>query len=543
MAVMYPRTLLGDDLKSRAEGKVFRALEAGLDDEWKVLHSVGWVSRDKERGSDDGEIDFVIAHPERGVLCLEVKGGGIECRNGEWFGIHDGEQERIRDPFAQAVDHTHDLRRELGGMPAKGGGELLIGHALAFPDVTVHELVLAPDAPPALIVDRNGIKDIATALERAYAYHRPAGGAAVGPGANGIRKLLGALAPNVRIEVPMAERFLDEEEALVTLTHDQALLLQRYGRDKRMIVTGPAGSGKTMLAVERAKRVAAKGDDVLFVCFNRRLRDHLRRAEKGSGIDFYTFHGICTRLAGIAGVPLSTDGGGEPGPRYFGEELPLALVAAIEELGPRYDALFVDEAQDLSNDWLDALMTTLRDPDDALVWLFMDDNQRIYHNRLEVPAGFRPFDLIHNCRNTQAIHRLVMEKYEGEVEVEAIGPEGREVELIHADDQPGAVRATVARLCGSEEIPPQDVVVLSSHGIGKSAVAAAGCGRYEFVDEPRPLGDFIRFASIRAFKGLESRVVILCELEDLDDETIDQQLYVGLSRARNHCVIAAPTRA
>jgi len=173
----------------------------------------------------------------------------------------------------------------------------------------------------------------------------------------------------------------------------------------------------------------------------------------------------------------------------------------------------------------------------------MDDNQRIYHNRLEVPAGFRPFDLIHNCRNTQAIHRLVMEKYEGEVEVEAIGPEGREVELIHADDQPGAVRATVARLCGSEEIPPQDVVVLSSHGIGKSAVAAAGCGRYEFVDEPRPLGDFIRFASIRAFKGLESRVVILCELEDLDDETIDQQLYVGLSRARNHCVIAAPTRA
>jgi len=160
--------------------------------------------------------------------------------------------------------------------------------------------------------------------------------------------------------VPMAERFLDEEEALVTLTHDQALLLQRYGRDKRMIVTGPAGSGKTMLAVERAKRVAAKGDDVLFVCFNRRLRDHLRRAEKGSGIDFYTFHGICTRLAGIAGVPLSTDGGGEPGPRYFGEELPLALVAAIEELGPRYDALFVDEAQDLSNDWLDALMTRRR---------------------------------------------------------------------------------------------------------------------------------------------------------------------------------------
>jgi UvrD-like helicase C-terminal domain len=170
----------------------------------------------------------------------------------------------------------------------------------------------------------------------------------------------------------------------------------------------------------------------------------------------------------------------------------------------------------------------------------MDDNQRVYENQLDVPDEFRPFDLIHNCRNTQAIHREVMKKYEGEVEPEAIGPEGREVAYYETNDQPATVRAIVAELCGKEEIPPQDIVVLSSHGKEKSAVAEAGCGRYTFVDEPRPLGDYIRFASIRGFKGLESPVVILCELEGLDDETIDQQLYVGLSRARNHCVIVAP---
>ncbi len=338
----------------------------------------------------------------------------------------------------------------------------------------------------------------------------------------------------------MAERFLDEEEKLITLTHDQALLLQRHGREKRMVVTGPAGSGKTMLAVERAKRVAAKGKDVLFVCFNRRLRDHLRKAEKDSGIYFNTFHGLCLALAKRAEVPLSVDSGGAYDQAYFNEELPLALLSAIEKLGPQYDALFVDEAQDLHNDWLDALMATLRDPDKALVWLFMDDNQRVYENRLEVPDGFRKFDLIHNCRNTQAIHREVMKKYEGEVEPEAIGPEGRDVVLIQTDDQPAAVQAVVAELCGKEEIAPQDVVVLSSHGIERSAVAEAGCGSYEFVDEPRTLGNFIRFASIRGFKGLESPVVVLCELEDLDDETIDQQLYVGFSRARNHCVVVAP---
>jgi len=540
MAVMYPRTLLADDLKSRAEGKVFAALETGLDDGWEAFHSVGWVRRDKERGSDDGEIDFVIAHPDHGILCLEVKGGGIECRHGEWFGIHDGERERIRDPFQQAIDHTYDLRRKLGGMPARGGGELLVGHAVALPEITAHGLVLAPDAPPELIVDRGDVDAIGAAVERALSYHRPGGAGNVGPGAGGMRKLRELLAPNVRIEVPMAERFLDEEEALITLTHDQATLLHSLGRERRMVVTGPAGSGKTMLAVERAKALAGEGKDVLFVCFNKRLRDHLRKVEKDSGVVFHTFHGLCTALAKQAGVPLSVDDGGPYDQAYFDSELPEALLAAIAELGPQYDALFVDEAQDLHNDWLDALTETLRDPGRALVWLFMDDNQRVYDNRLDVPDEFRRFDLLYNCRNTEAIHHEVMKKYGGAVKPRVLGPPGREVELHPAGDQPAKVRELVEHLCETEDVAPQDVVVLSSHGIERSAVAAAGCGAYELVDEPRPLGDYIRFASIRGFKGLESPVVILCELEDLDDATIDQQLYVGFSRARNHCLVVAP---
>jgi hypothetical protein len=103
------------------------------------------------------------------------------------------------------------------------------------------------------------------------------------------------------------------------------------------------------------------------------------------------------------------------------------------------------------------------------------------------------------------------------------------------------VAAIVERLCGKEEVPPQDVVVLSSHNLDRSEVGHAGLpAPYAFVKDPVPLGPKIRFSSIRGFKGLESPVVVLCELEDLDDETIDQQLYVGISRARNHCVIVAP---
>jgi AAA domain/Nuclease-related domain/UvrD-like helicase C-terminal domain len=541
VARMYPRTLIDEEVKSGGEKRVFAALRDGLSNEWEAYHSASWMMRDPGEGALDGEIDFVLCHPEEAILCLEVKGGGIQCQYGEWTRVIDGNRKRVKDPFTQALDHRYALERQLDRQDGIRAKDFFLVQGLAFPDITVHELVLAPDAPPEIVIDRNDLKEIDESVERVLDYHRGAREKRKPPGEKGAAALRELLAPEVRIEVPMSSEFLDEEEALITLTHDQAMLLNRFGRDPRMVVTGCAGSGKTMLAVEQAKRLARKGRDVLLVCFNRALRDHLRSREAKSGVEFQTFHGLCVQLAHRAGVELPQHPEDETPPEFWDEELPNALVKAIEKLGPQYDALFVDEAQDLENHWLDALMLTLRDPDEDLVWLFMDANQRVYEARLDIPKEFRPFDLTVNCRNTQAIAREVLKKYVGEVEPEVIGPPGREVELIQTDNQAAAVGAIIQRLCGKEEVPPQDVVVLSSHNLDESKVGQVGLpAPYTFVKEPVPLGPKIRFSSIRGFKGLESPVVILCELEDIDDATIDQQLYVGISRARNHCVVIAP---
>src|SRR4051794_39184335 len=111
MAQMFPRRLLEDDVKSRGEITGFRALEAALDDDWDVFHSVSWIRRDRAMGAEDGEIDFVLSHPEEGIVCLEVKGGDIECRHGEWRRRTDDDWERVRDPFGQALDHRYALER------------------------------------------------------------------------------------------------------------------------------------------------------------------------------------------------------------------------------------------------------------------------------------------------------------------------------------------------------------------------------------------------------------------------------------------------
>jgi hypothetical protein len=305
MAHMYPRTLLDAEVESAGEKRVFRVVRDGLDEKWDVFHSVSWMIRDPAEGARDGEIDFVLCHPERGIVCLEVKGGGIECQHGEWFRLVDGKRERTKDPFKQALDHRYTLERKVAAVEGWKKRKLFIVHALAFPDITVHELVLAPDAPPEIVIDRNGLKDVPAALDRVLAYHAGAREKRELPGEEGAAMLRELLAAEVRIEVPMAAEFLEEEEQLITLTHEQAALLARFGRDPRMVITGCAGSGKTMLAVERAKRLAAEGADVLFVCFNRKLRDHLREREGRSGVKFHTFHGLCVELASRAGVELT----------------------------------------------------------------------------------------------------------------------------------------------------------------------------------------------------------------------------------------------
>jgi hypothetical protein len=401
---MYPRTLLDADVKTDSERKVFEELRDQLAEEWEAFHSASWIDRDPVEGARSGEIDFVLCHPDQPLLCLEVKGGGIDSRHGEWYRTEpDGTRERIPDPFGQALDHRYDLERLLKKAPGWNSGTPLMGHALVLPFKSVHQLALAPDAPREIAIDR------------VVAYHRGARDKRALPGPDGVAAVRDLLVPQVEIRVPMAAEFLEEEEALILLTAEQSMLLARMRRDPRMVIRGCAGSGKTMLGVEHAKRLAAEGKRVLLVCFNRALRDHLRNTSAQKGLTIQNFHALCRQLASEAKLKLPSYPEGEAPQRYWDEELPDALVEAIGKLGDRFDAILVDEAQDLSNDWLAALLCTLRDENNDPVWLFMDDNQRVYSPRLEVSREFRPFDLTVNCRNTQAIHREVMKLYGGDV--------------------------------------------------------------------------------------------------------------------------------
>src|SRR6266540_994560 len=178
----------------------------------------------------------------------------------------------------------------------------------------------------------------------------------------------------MEVRTPLAVRFGEEDREIVELTSDQAWILSFVAHRKRAAVTGPAGAGKTLLAVQLSKRLAAEGLRTLLTCFSRRLGQYLRASTEGvEGVDVGTFHDLCVRMAKEAGFALP-ERSGQLDSDLLERELPELLERAARTLGPRYDAIVVDEAQDFRERWWPALLALHRDPDDGMFYLFADED-------------------------------------------------------------------------------------------------------------------------------------------------------------------------
>jgi Nuclease-related domain/AAA domain/UvrD-like helicase C-terminal domain len=558
MARMHPRQLDEAHVKSDAEVDVFRALERDLDDDWLVFHDVSFLRKDPAAGVKPDEIDFVLVHPDRAIICLEVKGGGIECRGGEFRRISKGKRERMPNPFTTALDHRFEFARWLDDhKPPVRTKDIFFVHALATPDISVHSWQLAPDGPEEVVIDQIEMRaGMDSAIEKVLSYHAGAGSGSGDtrkpPGAEMAQFIRDLLAPEIVREITLANAINKDEDRIVELTEQQMAVLNTSARVPRLDVTGMAGSGKTLLAIEHAKRRAALGRDVLYVCFNRALADELNERIEEDGLRIANFHKLCVDESLASGVTPTWYGKANAPAEYFAEELPDLLVDAAAAKDGLFDDIVIDEAQDLGDHYVTALLATLRNEGTAHVWIFRDDNQRVFDQELNVPEGFQPADLNVNCRNTQTIHAEIAGMYEGVLAPECIGPEGRPVEWVAPDGEGAAVGQVIARLLGPDEVPPHDIVVLSAHGWRSSDVVKAQSDELVLwsrswgfpnpdEDDPRPR---VRFESIKAYKGLEAPVVVLCELEAIDDEADrEREFYVGASRARSHLVVVGGGRA
>jgi len=538
MARIYPNRL-DDATESHAERALYEIFRDRLPDDVLVFHSARWQVRDRRRGARDGESDFIIVDPARGVLVLEVKGGAIryDGERGEWTsnGIP------IKDPFEQAERGKYSLIAKMREMPVWSRGHPYVCHAVAFPDGEV-EADLRPDAPAAIILDVRAAEDPApwlAALFDHYAAHSPLD-------ADDLAALVDLLAPTRTLRLPLVRSIRREGKRIVELTEEQYTLLNLLRNRRRVAISGCAGTGKTMLALEQARRLASQGYAVLLTCYNRDLADYLAwEGDLPSEVMVSNYHHLCRELAECAGLdvapPPTTDAGD-----YYTQYLPERLFEAADLLGAQYDAVIVDEGQDFAPHYWETLMMLLQDPDEGIFYIFYDDNQNLYNVDFEIPESFDHYPLDRNCRNTQHIHRTFMSFYRQRdaVQPQAIGPEGRPVEIYYYDserDLRERLRRILHRLTVEEGVAAEDIVVLTPYRKRGLVQDCPRLGNLQLVATPPQRANEVYCSTIYSYKGLEAAVVILAELQPTSQD-LETLVYVGCSRACHHLIILADGR-
>jgi UvrD-like helicase C-terminal domain/Nuclease-related domain len=541
MARMVPFPMLPTE--SSAERRLYEGFLSQLSDEYVVYHSVDWVLGSSTPGGPpiQGEADFVIAHAEDGLLVLEAKGGQLayDPATRKWSQAgRSGRHNLSEDPFHQARDEMHSLIEILSHQPGWERWKPSYGYGVAFPDGS-YDHDAHPAARAAWAIDRGDMERLADRVKEVMREWRHPGRRF---GAEGMDALQGALGLRVEIHTPLKLQFDQEDRRIVELTQDQSYVLSYVTKRHRAAIVGPAGSGKTILALQVAKRLAGGGNRTLLTCFNWRLANYLRQSVAGTpNLQVDPFHELCRRVAREAGLTVPAEPEGEAEAKaYYEKELPGLLARAVAVVGPRFDAIVVDEAQDFLPDWWPALMGLHVHADGGYLFLFADNNQNLYGGATPEGMVDLTLPLPANLRNTQPIHEFVSVFFKGEQPPDGRGPAGRPVEVLAYKDPDDLAHllALVLENLEQEEVPLSDVVLLTPSRAAKSPLRRRGrANGYELSDEPEP--GKVLTCTIHGFKGLERPVVILAEVGERHEEDLANYLYVGASRARSHLIVLA----
>lgn len=552
MARMYPDPI-DPETPSSAERQVYGLLRDQLTDDHVVFHSVAWQAMTRGGRRRDGEADFLIVHPTNGILVLEVKGGQIihNRRRGEWYSIdRRGEPHAIKDPVKQGLESKYcflDLLHELAGPSTR---YVNIGHAVAFPDVYVTDEILSPELPPAIVMGQNHVNDLPGWIRGAFDHYRGKQDRhRTAPGREVIGKLLQLLGKTIYLKPAMWGQILLEKEQQAELTRQQYQLLDMLSRRDRALISGCAGSGKTMLAVEKASRLAESGFEVLLTCYNKNLAAFLRgRLRTRDGLTVQHFHELGFELAKRAGTLPENPSFDRT---FFSEVLPDAMLEALDrEPDYRFDAIVVDEGQDFEDAWWVPLQSLLREPDAGIFYIFYDAAQSLYNQEMAFPIVEEPFVLDVNCRNTRAILQRVQRFSDTPMRPPRHAVDGRPVEVLRYADADGlheALAAVLERLTIEEHVPSENVVLLSPLSRANPHTLlqlTSKVGGFTITEGIEPIDGEIRCSTIHGFKGCESDVVVLLEAERWPEErNRDALLYVATSRARHHLIVALPDDA
>lgn len=356
------------------------------------------------------------------------------------------------------------------------------------------------------------------------------------------------------IKMPSVERGLVEMQFNMLLK-EQYKILDFLDEQPTAVINGAAGTGKTMVAVEKARRHSVQGDSVLFLCFNRMLRDHLNQQYKSGllkkdfeNVDFMTISALAYKVAGdMNGLEDLEQWLSD----CYDKKEVFGYKHVIVDEGQDFGLLGVDDSANEDSSYgcqIIDILELVALGNGGTFYLFCDRNQIVQGAGADaqLPACISDSEckltLHRNCRNTYEIATTSIKplpKNDRNITAKQ-GPKSgikpHMYAIANSDEQIEYINKAIDSLKDTCE----SITILSVKNTLNNSILSP-------YTECESVGDYSRhythkgkeclFSNCSKFKGLEADAIILI---DVDSSTFDKgamYFYVGASRARRNLEI------
>lgn len=525
MATFIPEDFDISKVTNPTEARVVDILLNGLKNNWYIVPNLDIAKENRPY-----EIDILLLSADYGVIALEVKGGPVEIRQGEWWRRSD---KFDVSPPKQSQNAAYALRNELREFD-RSLDHLHVEHGVVLADVMSmstddllevdrKQLILGPDLERI----HDHIIDLALFSTQSQALSE-----------RQIAAIIEKIRPDVEFLWDPQSQARSTRRMLERIVREQTRALATLDANRRVLVQGSAGTGKTRLAIQWAERAIKRQDNVLFTCFNIPLGDYIESqfVEQDNVVAGY-FEKIVGQLPGLPAVPSPDSGSLE---NYYGLTLPRHILMNIDKVDIRFDTIIVDEIQDFHAMWVHALLALLKDSDTSRLLTVGDALQNVYNREgIQVVSSFHPTraELLTNCRNSHSIGQFLRDL--GGAEVASASPEGKKyvIPVADIDSAVEAVHEELRSMIHDEAWDPKRILIATEGTTVRDAILKYENADVTVTNHDGATSQSVMCETIHRAKGLEFDAVILVTLS----RTVRNQLiYIGASRAINQLVVVAP---
>lgn len=501
-----------------------------LPDDYTVYHGVYWT-RIKRRMSAYGEIDFIVLAPNGRILLIEQKSGFLTETPDGLYKQYSGQRKHVPSQIMRSASGLINRYN-------KGEERLSVDYLLYCPDHHVDQPALAA-IEPARIVDSARAAQLPAIIQQILPLTDET------PQRIKVARFLG----DVLELVPDACAMTATAGQLVTrLSGGLAVWARQLAFTPfHLRVTGTAGSSKTQLALAECRAAVDADKRALYVCYNRPLADHVGRLMP-EGVKAMSFHQLADTVVREWGVVPNYDS------PHVWRQLEQALLEANLPQHWRFDVVIIDEGQDFSDTWRDAVLRML-ESDGRAIWL--EDPMQNLYGRPPVPLdGWVTLNAHTNYRSPRDVMELLARLDPSQIAeggIAAASPfQSADIDFLSYPD--GDTRAMYERTKQAiadfldAGFAAGDIALIALHGRDRSRLLhldrlgphtlASFTGEYDASGRPVIRDGALRAESVYRFKGQSMPAVILTEIEfDQLDQQAFHKLFVGMTRARLRLIL------